>query len=112
MATGSLYSGRCYTSQPEAVDAYYSAAIPNVTAGATSYHVYFIKVAGNWLSVTSSKTEAGNWIAGTPVNASAPTFAACDSNTEQFLDGMAVGWAIAGAMVLAFGARLVRSKVR
>lgn len=111
MATGAQYAGRCYSSQPDAVDAYYTSSVPHITAGSTSYYVYVTKVNGNWLSVTSYKNWSGNWIAGTPVNLSAPTFPVCDPY-EQFFDGMTVGWAVAGVMAIAWGAREIRRRAR
>lgn len=114
MATGSLYAGRCYSSQDEAFDAFVSSAVPTVTPGATSY-LHRFEFSGSPLvasSVTMSKALAGDWVLESRVLVSSPGFAPCDSDGERFLDGVFIGWLIVGLMAGMWGWKKTREQIR
>lgn len=111
MATGYLKNGLCYDSLSTATDAYYSAFVPSVVSGATSYTLQYNNVSGVWKAMQYSINATGVYTLRSTSNAPSLTFPTCDT-TQQFFDGLTIGWLIAGAMALAWGARLIRSKVR
>lgn len=99
MATGALLGGRCFASQGEALDAFYSGSNPAFTSGATSYLSEYVKVSGVWKIQRYSISSTGTVTTLTASNAPVITFPACDTAT-YFLDGMTIGWGIATAMIL------------
>jgi len=97
-AINSLYNGVCYASVSDANDAYYSSVPPAVTAGNTTYFSQFTLYQGVWklwtnTCVSGTCTTQGYAFTG-------HGFPACDPS-ESFNDGMAMGWDVAGAMILA-----------
>jgi hypothetical protein len=101
---GSLLGSVCYQTSAEALDAYYSGKEPAFTPGAISYLSYFEKVDGDWTIIRESIETDGTVTSLSSAVAPVVTFPACDP-AESFLDGMAIGWLIATAMVAAFAIR-------
>lgn len=104
---GALVGGRCYASQDDAADAFYSAAAPAQTPGGTTYLSEFVKVAGQWklrrYQVDSSGGVATLSDAVLPVT----TFVACDP-AGDFKDGLQVGGGVVAAMAVAWALMVVR----
>lgn len=99
MADGALVGGRCYASQEDAADAFYSSSAPSHVPGGTSYLSAFVKDSGVWkLRRYQVDTSGAVAIQGDAV-LPAMSFAACDP-AGAFKDGMTVGWGVVGAMVL------------
>lgn len=105
--TGALVRDQCLPSQAEALDAFYSATVPAYTAGTTSYMGEFVKVAGVWKIQRYSISSTGTVTTLTASNAPVITFPACDP-TINFMDGVAIGWGIAAAIVVAFTFKLMQ----
>lgn len=111
MAAGFLHGAKCYASTSDATSAYFGSFVPQVVPGATSYAVEFSNVGGVWKTNGYTINASGVWSLRYSSNAIAPAFPACDT-TEQFFDGMVIGWAIAASMALAWGARQIRAQIR
>ena len=110
MATGWLYQSACYGSSSDVLAAYYNNVPIAHTAGATSYRNYYTLATGTWSYRQESIASNGTVTTRSTTAAVNPTFPSCQ--TEQtFLDGLAVGWAIAGVLAMAFGGRLVRRQL-
>ena len=112
MATGTTFGGRCFASDAEAVDAYYSAVPPNVVSGVTSYMVQFVKDAGIWKTQSFSRTGINPWVLESMQIAPVPMFASCDGSDQQFADGLGVGWAIVGVVVIAWGFNRMKEQMK
>ena len=109
---GALLKEKCYPSQAEAVDAFFSGKEPSYTAGATSYLSWFEKSGGGvWQIKRQSIDSTGTITNLTTSNATVPAFPACDE-VASFNDGLTVGWGIATAMVLAWGYSMIRKQAR
>lgn len=100
MVMGALFENRCYTSNAEAADAFFSGSAPAFTAGSTSYLSWYEKVSGVWQIKRQSIAANGNISSLTSSIATVPFFPVCDP-TEGLKDGLAVGWLVASAMILA-----------
>lgn len=96
--TGAILGARCYTSQAEALDVYYSGIAPVQSAGATSYVLYYVKSGGVWYQRSFEISGAGSWSLRSMTAVPALEFPACDP-TERFMDGMVLGWGVVAAMV-------------
>jgi len=108
---GALLKEKCYPSQAEAVDAFFSGKDPSYTAGATSYLSWFEKVGSTWTIKRQSVASDGSVTNLTSTNATIPVFPTCDE-IANFNDGVTVGWGIASAMVLAWGYSMIRKQAR
>lgn len=109
---GARYGTTCYATNTDAADAYFSSSGPFYTAGSTSYNSWFEKNVSNvWQLKRQSISSTGTVTNLTTSNATVPTFPTCDQS-EQFLDGVAVGWGIAAAMVAVWGFRLMMRAAR
>lgn len=95
--TGAILGARCYPSQADALDAYYSGIAPVHAAGATSYVLDYVKSGGVWHQRSFEISEAGSWSLRSMTAVPALEFPACDP-TEKFMDGMAIGWGVVAAM--------------
>ena len=98
--TGAIFEGRCLASPGDAIDAFYSNMAPALTSGTTSYLTVADDSSGIWKLNVYSIDGSGNKTLYSTVNAPTPTFAACDP-TEQFTDGVTVGWGIAAIIIVA-----------
>jgi len=104
---GAQFQNRCFPTNSEAVDAFFLAQGPSYTPGATSYQSWYEKVAGVWQIKRQSIASDGVVTNLTSSNATQPTFPEC-SESQPFLDGMAIGWGVAAAMCAAFGIRFLQ----
>ena len=98
--TGAIYGQKCYPSNGEALDAYYSQVAPAQTAGTTTYVLEYVKNAGVWQQKSYSISSTGVWTTRSTTNAPVITFPVCDPS-QSFMDGITIGWGIAAAMVMA-----------
>lgn len=99
--TGAIYGQKCYPSNAEALDAYYSQIAPAQTAGTTTYILEYVKsVGGVWQQKSYSVSSTGVWTTRSTTNAPVITFPVCDPS-QSFMDGITIGWGIAAAMVMA-----------
>jgi len=105
--TGALSGGRCYSSQGEANDAFYGLTPPSVSAGSTSFFTQFAKVGGVWKVQRYNVAPDGTISSLSETTAPVMTFPACDP-TEQFFDGVTIGWGIAAAIIVAFTFKLMQ----
>lgn len=108
---GALLNEKCYPSQADAVDAFFSGKDPSYTSGATSYLSWFEKVGSTWTIKRQSIASDGSITNLTSSNATIPVFPTCDE-IANFNDGLTVGWGIASAMVLAWGYSMIRKQAR
>lgn len=99
--TPTLVGNTCYPSLTEAADAYFS-AIPVATSvtGLTSYQFEYFKNAAVWYMQKLTIANNGNITVNFVLPALPPTFPDCDL-TAPYLDGIAIGWGVAGAMFAA-----------
>jgi hypothetical protein len=111
MATGFLTLGKCFDTAAQATDAHYGAYVPSVVSGSTSYTLEYVLQAGVWKAQQYQIGSNGVYTLRSTSNAPTLTFPSCDT-TQQFFDGMALGWAIVAVMAVAWGARKVREQVR
>lgn len=110
--TGAIHGQKCYPSQGEALDAYYSQLAPAQTPGATSYVLEYVKSAGGvWQLKSYSVSSTGVWTTRSTTNAPVVTFPACDPS-QSFVDGVTVGWGIATAMILVSAMVLLKRGAR
>lgn len=100
--------GRCYETSSEATDAFFSSVAPSVSAS-PPVQVVFTKSSGDWFFQTYSMGTTASLQSSTP--AVAPSFPSC-SSLDQFLDGVALGWGVAGAMILAWAVSFLRRPLR
>lgn len=104
---GALLGEKCFINQSDALDAYYSAQLPSVTAGTTTYVSEFVKVSGVWKVQRKSISSTGTVTAQTDANAPVISFPTCVEG-QNFADGLTVGWGIAGAMIAAWAIAILR----
>lgn len=109
--TGAILGARCYPSQSDALDVLYSQMAPAQTAGLTSYVTQFVKSGTVWYQSAYSIDASGVWALRYSTVAPVPTFPACDPS-EKFLDGVALGWGVATAMILVACVMLLRRGAR
>lgn len=104
---GSLVNSKCFASNALAADDWFSGKDPSFTAGSTSYLSWFEKVGGVWQIKRQSIASNGTITNLTSSNATVPTFTACDE-TEQFVDGVTMGWGVALAIFAAWAIKYMR----
>lgn len=109
--TGAIHGNHCFQSQSEAVDSYYSMVAPSQTPGSPSYVMQFSKAGAVWYQNSFSVSSGGAWTTLSSSIAPVPTFPACDPS-ENFLDGVTIGWGIASAMILVSALMLARRGAR
>lgn len=107
---GSRVGDRCFDTVSEASDQFFSSQAVGHSAGVTSYLSWFEKVGGVWYLKRESVASNGAVTSLGSSGATVPVFPAC-SVTDQFFDGMTIGWAVAGAMLLAYGVKLLARAV-
>lgn len=97
---GALLNEKCYASAAAAADAYFTGAPIQIVSGSTSYVTKFDLVNGVWKFSGYSVNSAGVWTLRFQTNAPVPSFPTCDE-AQNYKDGIAIGWGIAAAMILA-----------
>lgn len=102
---------RCFATNTDAADFWFSGKDPSYTAGETSYVSWFERVGTVWQIKRQSISSTGAITNLASANATVPTFSACDVS-EQFMDGFTIGWAIAGAMVAAYAVKFIAKALR
>jgi len=105
--TGALLGSKCFSTQSDALDSYYSVVAPAQTPGSTSYVNEFQKIAGVWNIRGFSVSSTGVWTTLYTTAAPVPTFPACDP-TVDFFDGVSLGWGVAAALVAVAAFKLMQ----
>lgn len=101
-ATPTLVNSVCYPSVASAADAYFSSVAPSLLVSSTSsYQLYFLPISGVWNLRKVTVSSTGVPIVNFTVPVTPPTFAKCDL-TQNYFDGMQIGWGVVAAMVLAY----------
>jgi len=104
---GALVGERCFATNTDAADFFFSKKDPGYTAGDTSYLSWFEKSVGNvWQIKRQSISPTGVITNLATSNATVPTFAACDQ-MAPFSDGMTLGWGVASAMLVVFAVKFI-----
>ena len=113
MATlGYFAHGKCWPDLATATAAHWSHGSGLfITPGATTYMSNIVYEGSTWFNIRYSISSAGVLTKLGYTALPVQTFPYCDV-TEQFFDGMAIGWGIALAMVLAWGWKMVRQQAR
>jgi hypothetical protein len=111
---GALFQGRCYTTQVEATDAFFTSTGPQYVATGTNsgqQTFYYAKYVSGWYVCVESVNSTAAPVC---TIATAPVFPPCDeslmnpSPAAQFADGVTIGWGIVTAMALAFSIKLLQ----
>lgn len=103
---GYLSKGQCFASHSEALDRYYSDAMPEVLSGSTAYQTLFTKSGSTWMMNTYKIAANGNQTMQYSTPAPVPNFPVCDQSAD-FFDGMTVGWGIAAAMIAVYSLKMI-----
>lgn len=101
MSAGHIVAGQCVDVAASS-DAYFSTLQPVASATNPAYFTVASKNLNDWYLLTYSGPD----LVSSTLLAS-PIFASCDT-TEQFMDGLAVGWGIVAAMVAAWAIHVLR----
>lgn len=104
---GSLVGNKCFASNSDAANAWFSAKDPSYTAGSTSYLSWFEYVGSVWQIKRQSISSTGVITNLTSSNATVPTFPTCDQSAD-FMDGITIGWGVVLAMVIAWSYRAMQ----
>jgi len=104
---GDIHGDMCYPSQTDALNAYYSQIAPSQAPGTTSFVNEFVQVSGVWHLRQSSIDSSGTWTTRSTTPAPVIAFPACDP-VEGFVDGVAVGWGIAAALIASASLVLIK----
>lgn len=103
MSTGSLAAGVCFENVSLATDAYFSGLPPisSYVVGSVLYSPKYEKITGVWKTQFYASPVAGgsSWLNFSAV-APVPPFPLCYSPLESFADGVNIGWAVAGVLIL------------
>ena len=98
--TGATYGEKCFASQADAADAFYSSVAPVfTTSSGTNYLSEYVKIANVWNYRTWQITSTGVWSVRYTSVAQLTTFPSCDPS-QSFVDGTVVGWGIAAAVAI------------
>lgn len=95
MAAGHIVGGRC-VDVAASLDAYYGMSLPVHSTGSPAYISTITKSGASWRHDTY---QDGALISSVP--APTPTFSTCDT-TENFFDGMTLGWGVALVMITVY----------
>lgn len=105
--TGAVLDNKCFSSQAEALDVFYTRAAPAQTPGSTSYVNEFVKSGTVWQMKQYSVSSTGVWTTLSTTAAPVITFPSCDPSAS-FMDGLTIGWGVAAAMVAAASLALMK----
>lgn len=103
---GARLGDRCYSSNSDAADAFFTSQGVGYTAGSTSYLGWFEKNGATWQIKRQSIASGGVITNLTTSNATVPTFPACNV-IDNFNDGLLLGWGVAAAMLAAYGIKFL-----
>lgn len=103
---GYNFNSTCYTTNAEAADAYFLSASPAFTSGSTSYLSWFEKVSNVWQIKRQSIAANGTVSNLNASTATVPAFPTC-TQSQNFLDGVTLGWGVAAAMIAAFAVKFL-----
>lgn len=108
---GYQFGTTCYSKKSDAENAYYTSQPMSQLPGSTTYRNYYkYSDLGNWTYVSETLASGGQKSVRYSSLAREATFPPCDES-EQFLDGVMVGWGIVAAMAIAWGIRLMRHQL-
>lgn len=104
---GWFNNGICYAEQQQAIDAHFQAIQPTITNNPTNtVKTQFIKQSdGSWDLTNTTFDSTGNVTLNWSISAGQPIQLSCEipnDPTTNFLNGMELGWAVAGVMVIVF----------
>lgn len=108
---GSLVGDRCFSTNADAADYFFSKKDPSYTAGSTSYVSWFEKVGAVWQIKRQSVSSAGEITNLTSSTATVPTFSACNV-MDNFTDGVVLGWGVAAAMIAVYAVKFIAKGLR
>lgn len=103
---GFLFNQACFSTNAEAADAFFLSQGPFLTSGSTSYLSWFEKSGATWQVKRQSISTNGTVTVLASSTATVPTFPAC-TQSQTFMDGMALGWGVAAAMVAAYAVKFI-----
>lgn len=111
--TGAQFNGTCYASPQEAAHVFFSQMPLSATNGTTTYvsRFEFSTASNSWRHKQFSVASNGVWTQRSDTAMPTPSLPACDPS-EKFLDGVAIGWGIAAAMVLAMSVNFLKKGAR
>lgn len=98
MAAGYLFNGQCFASHAGASSAYHSVIPVGLTPGATSYILQKDWDGSAWV-VKHFSLSSGVLTLHTTTVLPSVDFPVCDT-AEHFMDGLTLGWGVAGAVLL------------
>lgn len=104
---GWFQNGICYAEQAHAIDAHFQAIQPFYTQNLTDTQVikYVKQAGGSWYLTKNTTNQTGVTTNNYSVAATIPTQSSCESpddHTTQFKEGVELGWAVAGVMLIVF----------
>ena len=97
---GALYKDQCFPDTTAALDAMYTGSPIQIQPGVTTYATRFEKVLGVWYSRGYEVQANGYWNMRYSTVAPGYNFPEC-SPSQNYVDGITIGWGIVTAMVLA-----------
>ena len=104
---GWFFKGTCYAEQQQAIDTHFQSIQPQLemTTSPMAAFQYLKQSTGEWVgnhyTIDNSGTITSQYFVLVPI----PNFTECqtpDDPTTQFLNGMELGWAVAGVMLIVF----------
>lgn len=107
---GWFHNGICYAEQSQAIDAHFQSIQPFILNSSTNtYKTQYVKqVNGTWHLTKQTLTSTGAIANNFSILVNTPTFAECqvpNDPTTNFLNGMELGWAVAGVAIVVFAIR-------
>jgi len=108
---GALVGDRCFSTNADAADYFFSKKDPSFTAGATSYVSWFEKVGTVWQIERQSIASTGVITNLTSSTATVPTFPSCNV-MDNFTDGLVLGWGVAAAMIAVYAVKFIAKGLR
>jgi hypothetical protein len=107
MAAGFLYQGQCYATLSDATAAHWSENPAAFLPGSTSYIIDIGFSGTAWQIKKYTLASNGTLTLNTTTNLPALTFPTCETS-QNFTDGMELGWGVAAALVAAWLVKILR----